>query len=263
MLRRALAITTSVGWLAGSVLTGAERPAQAEQPLPPPATEQTSAQSPKQGVGGRALGLFAFEGFSTDASQSSEMSLIGATGDALKYVQWVNARIRYKRGLGKALTEALEDVLKGSDVVTYVPTTALEYWLPDSPATEYDPQLMKAGALPAVTIPRMLMPLAAFIRANHLYAGVSAKMALGTNGRLKKELSAKTLWTLTTFRGYQVRIQTASQSIETYGMSPDPNSDPQLGPAVLALAREEAKQFLEKLAEIMKRDQNLAEDDRF
>lgn len=96
------------------------------------------------------------------------------------------------------------------------------------------------------------LTMAEFARENGLFASVNADAAITVALGWKKKLNMKTEWLITTPLGAEIEISTKVSSREAQGMFPD-SGDPKLKPVLLQMARDTARQFLDKLSELMKK----------
>jgi formylglycine-generating enzyme required for sulfatase activity len=95
------------------------------------------------------------------------------------------------------------------------------------------------------------LSLAVAAKENALFACVKAESVLGVKVGFRKHVKVETKWQLVGPSGWMVDIKTEVVSEEAFGVAPD-TVDPVLKPVFLHLARHSARQFLEKLNEMMK-----------
>jgi formylglycine-generating enzyme required for sulfatase activity len=88
-------------------------------------------------------------------------------------------------------------------------------------------------------------------RENGLFACVKVESILGVGLGFKKKVNVKTTWQITGPSGWMLEIETEAKPEDTQGTFPD-TTDPRLKPVFLQLARESARQFLDKLGSMMK-----------
>jgi formylglycine-generating enzyme required for sulfatase activity len=148
--------------------------------------------------------------------------LVGAAIDASRRTA------AYHQELSAAFRGALEQMLSGTGAFELLPSERLTG---EAAGT--------AQSLDAVA------------RASALFACVKAESVLGTKIGFSKPVKIETKWQLVGPSGWTIDIKTEVVSEDTYGVAPDV-LDPVLKPVLVRLARLSARQFLEKLSEMMK-----------
>jgi hypothetical protein len=139
----------------------------------------------------------------------------------------------YLQYLRMELIKVSDAVLNGNEVFQYVPAEKLKC----------EPSEAEA-------------PLDTIFHKNDLYAALSVNATLGVCIGWKKKVNMTTVWEITNSSGYEVKIKTYSKSKQSHGVFPD-TENPELETVFVDLARENAQQFLEKLAVLMEEDENL------
>lgn len=179
-------------------------------------------------INGKRMSLCDFK-LLAGSNTAAVTGLVGAIHDANK-----NAKdAPYYAKLQLELTNISENVLKRNEFFQYIPCKK------DTNSKSGKP-----------------IPMDILAKNNEIFACVGAKESLGVAVGWKKKVFMATVWEVLNVSGYKVKIKTYSISKDKYGTFPDVG-DPNLEPVWLELAKENAKQFLEKLSEIMKQDKNM------
>ena len=96
------------------------------------------------------------------------------------------------------------------------------------------------------------------VKENDLFACVSARTGLSSSFGWKKKVVITTQWRIAGMSGWELSLTTETKSEESQGVFPD-TRDPKMKPLLLPLARENVRQFLVQLAEMMRRGGATAE----
>jgi hypothetical protein len=196
-----------------------------------PANKLTVVLDRKRDGKGKKMGLYTFE--LPKMGYKVGIGILGILEAAAE-----NAKIReampYLKKLRSEFIKVTEDVFIENDIFQFIPTEKLVYFQSDQ-----------------------LVSVDDFLRKNDLYASISVKIvSWGGTLAIRKKMLLKMHWAIRNSSGYEVKIKTYCKSKDSIGVFPDP-IDPSMEPVLVELARENARQFLEKLAVILQEDKNL------
>jgi len=192
---------------------------------------QSAPQASEQEGNGKKMGIATFV-LRGGTNFGFGLGLKKVEGD-VQEAQKDEEEMPYLDYLRMELIKISELVLKGNDVFQYIPVEKLQY-----ERSEED------------------VPLEVFFQKNNLYGALSVRATLGVCVGLAKKVNMTTIWEITNASGYEVKIKTYSKSKKSHGMFPD-TEDPDLEPVFLALAKENAEQFLEQLSSLLQENENL------
>lgn len=213
------------------VPTGQPTPSVAVQPASPATPAAPPEPVPTPEMGAKGIGLCEYF---LPHSNWVKAGPWGAWGEGTVFTSpGTIGQSPYFETLRRDLIAVTDETLRGFSVVQAVPVE----------------KLIQGPSPKPLTMPELA-------KLNGLFACVSAKTALVVTFGWNKKLNMQITWTVFSSSGREWEIKTESTSKDTYGKFPDV-ADPNLKPVWIGLARENTKQFLDRLADVMKDDKNM------